>query len=200
MSKAITFYFSLLSPWVYFSGPRFQAIRQRTKAQVRYCPIDLFRVFRETGGTPLKDLHPSRKAYRGQERQRWSKLLAMPISEAPKFHPADEAPAASMILAWQAQQPDAEIWPLAQAILTAIWVEDRNIADLQTLIAIATKLGLDGAALLALGQQQDVAQRFQANTDNALADGVFGVPSFVIDGEVFFGQDRLDFVERALAE
>jgi len=200
MAKEVTFYFSLLSPWVYFSGPRFQEIRRRTGALVAYRPVDLFRVFRETGGTPLKDLHPSRKRYRALERARWSNLLGMPISDVPKFHPVDEAPAASLILAWQDKDPEAEVWPLAQDILTAIWVEDRNIADPRTLIEIAARHDLDGAALLARGREPDIAARFAGNTEDALAKGIFGVPSFVIDDEIFFGQDRLDFVMRALEE
>jgi len=198
VTGTVTFYFSLLSPWVYFAGPRVQALLRRTGAVAEYRPIDLFRVFRETGGTPLKDLHPARKAYRAAERARWSALLDMPISAAPRFHPADESLAARLLLAWQDRDPRAAIWPLAQDILAAVWVDDQNIADPATARALAARHRLDGAALLARAESPEIQARYAAHTEAALAAGVFGVPSFVVAGDVYFGQDRLDFVERAL--
>lgn len=198
MTKQVTFYFSLLSPWVYFSGPRCQELVQRTGATVAYRPIDLFHIFRETGGTPLKDLHPSRKAYRALERRRWATLLGMPVSEQPRHHPVDESPAARLLIAWQATDARASVWPLAQSILAGVWVEDLNIADPATLVALAARHGLDGKALMQRADQPDIRQTYETHTREAMAAGVFGVPSFVVDGELFFGQDRLDFVERAL--
>jgi 2-hydroxychromene-2-carboxylate isomerase len=198
MSKTVTFCFSLLSPWVYFSGPRFQQLLQRTGATAVYRPIGLFRVFRETGGTPLKDLHPSRRAYRALERRRWATLLGVPISDQPRHHPVDESQAARLLIAWQASDPSAPVWPLAQSLLAAVWIEDLDIADPATLATLAARHGLDGAALLQRAGQADIGQAYEAYTDEAMAAGVFGVPSFVVDGELFFGQDRLEFVERAL--
>lgn len=198
MPKTVTFYFSLLSPWVYFSGPRFQELLLRTGAIAQYRPIDLFRVFRETGGTPLKDLHPARKAHRAVERGRWSALLGMPISVQPRFHPADESLAARLLIALQVTDPRVAIWPLAQSILAGVWVDDMNIADPATLVALAARHGIDGEAMLRRGQQPDILDIYEAYTRDALAAGVFGVPSFTVGGELFFGQDRLDFVERAL--
>lgn len=196
MTKPVTFYFSVLSPWVYFAGPRFAELVRRTNAQVRYRPIDLLHVFRETGGTPLGQLHPSRKQYRAKERERWSALLGMPISAAPRHHPVDETLAACMLIA--AERNGDAPWPLAQAILAAVWVRDLDIADADTLVALADEQGLAGAALLQRARTDDLLQIYRAYTAEALAASVFGVPSFVVDGELYFGQDRLDFVERAL--
>jgi carboxymethylenebutenolidase len=197
-SKTVTFYFSLLSPWVYFGGPRFQRVVAATGATAIYKPIDVLRVFRETAGAPLGQLHPSRQAYRARERERWSALLEMPVSAKPRFHPADESLAARMVIALQAQDP-AAAWPLAHAILGAVWVRDLDIADPATLVRLAGEQGLDGEALLAQAQAPGTQENFEANTAEALAAGVFGVPSFVVDGDLFFGQDRLDFVQRALS-
>ncbi|MBS0339095.1 MAG: 2-hydroxychromene-2-carboxylate isomerase [Proteobacteria bacterium] len=197
MSASVTFYFSLLSPWVYFGGPRFQKIVAGTGATAIYKPIDVLRVFRETAGAPLGQLHPSRQAYRARERERWAQLLDMPVSAKPRFHPADESLAARMVIALDAQD-HAAAWPLAQAILAAVWVRDLDIADPATLAQLASEQGMDGKALLAKAQEPATLQTFTANTDEALAAGVFGVPSFVVGSELFFGQDRLDFVERAL--
>lgn len=197
MSKTVTFYFSLLSPWVYFAGPRFHEIAREAGARVSYRPVDLLRVFRETGGTPLAQLHPSRRIYRQLERQRWSRLLGMPVNDSPKHHPVDESLAACLVIA--AERRGAEVWPLAHEILAGVWVRDEDISDPATLVRLADGLNLDGESLLAAARAPETRAAFEASTKEALERGVFGVPSFVIDGEMFFGQDRLDFVARALA-
>ncbi|MBP7565680.1 MAG: 2-hydroxychromene-2-carboxylate isomerase [Burkholderiaceae bacterium] len=198
MGRRVDFYFSVLSPWVYFSGPRFHVIARETDAQVIYHPIDLLRVFRETGGTPLAGLHPSRQAFRARERERWSRWLDMPISPKPAHHPVDESLAAQMLLAAQDQHGPATVWPLANALLEAVWRHDQDISERVTLLQIASRQGLDAPALLRAADAPEVRERFDADTQRAMAAGVFGVPSFVIDGDLHFGQDRLDFVERAL--
>ncbi len=198
-SKTVTFYFSVLSPWVYFGGPRFHAIARESGATIVYRPIDLLRVFRETGGTPLAALSPSRQAFRARERARWSEWLGMPVRAKPAHHPVDESLAAQLLLAAQEAHGDAVVWPLAERMLAGVWVHDQNIADADTLARLARDAGLtDADALLARARKPALQARFEACTAEALAAGVFGVPSFVIDGDLHFGQDRLDFVERAL--
>lgn len=199
MTKCVTFHFSLLSPWVYFSGPRFHEIVQRTGATVEYRPIDLLRVFRETGGTPLAQLHPSRRAYRAAERERWSQLLGVPVSDKPRFHPADESTGARMLIAADRAGLHAQVWPLAHTILAAVWVRDLDIADPDTLVRLAGETGLDGADLLAKAREPACAATYESYTAEAMNAGVFGVPTFAVDHQLYFGQDRLDFVERALA-
>lgn len=194
--KTLTFYFSLLSPWVYMAGPRLHELAAETGTRIVYRPIDLPRVFRETGGAPLAGLHPSRRAYRAVERRRWARYLDMPIKEQPRHHPVDETRAACAVLA--AERAGLAVWPLAQAILAGVWVRDLDISDAGTLACIADEAGYPGRALVAEGGTAPCRDLFEAHTQEALAQGVFGVPSFVIDGELFFGQDRLDFVRRAL--
>jgi 2-hydroxychromene-2-carboxylate isomerase len=196
MIRSITFFFSVLSPWVYFSGPRFHAIAERAKARIEYRPIDLLRVLRDTGGQPLAQMHPSRREYRRIERERWSRSLGMPVSEKPKHHPVDESTAACMLLA--AEATGRPLWPLAQAFLESVWVRDLDISDPATLERVAEERGYAGSALLAAAGTAEIHERFEACTAEALARGVFGVPTFIVDGERFFGQDRLDFVARAL--
>jgi 2-hydroxychromene-2-carboxylate isomerase len=198
MSRTVTIYFSLLSPWVYFGGPRFERIVKDTGATAVYRPFDLLRVFHDTGGTPLGQLHPSRRAYRAVERERWSNLLGMPVSAQPRFHPADESLAARLLIAAGAR--GHAVWPLAHAILAAVWVRDLDIADPATLVALADELQLDGAALLAQARLPETLRTYESYTAEALAAGVFGVPSYVVGGALYFGQDRLDFVERALRD
>ncbi|MFW7345491.1 MAG: 2-hydroxychromene-2-carboxylate isomerase [Pigmentiphaga sp.] len=194
--KTLTFYFSLLSPWVYLAGPRLHELAAETGTHIVYRPIDLLRVFRETGGAPLAGLHPSRRAYRGVERTRWARHLGMPINDQPRHHPVDESLAACSVLA--AERAGLPVWPLAQAILAGVWVRDLDISDPETLVRIADEAGYPGRALVAEGGGPSCRGLFEDHTREALANGIFGVPSFVIDGELFFGQDRLDFVRRAL--
>lgn len=198
MASTVTFYFSVLSPWVYLGGPRFHAIVRATGAKVVYRPIDLKRVFRETGGTLLAGLHPSRQALRARERERWAAWLGMPISAKPAHHPVDESLAAQLLLTVQRAHGDVAMWSLAEALLAGVWVHDRDISDRETLAAMLRQRGFDDAQLLETAETPQARLEFEQSTDEALAAGVFGVPSFVIDGDLHFGQDRLDFVERAL--
>ncbi len=196
--KKVTFYFSLLSPWVYMAGPRLHQIVAQSQASIVYRPVDLLRMFKDTGGAPLAKLHPSRRAYRSVERQRWAAFLGMTIKDQPRHHPVDERSAACLVLA--AEQSGQEVWPLAQAILEGVWVHDLDISDVATLAGIADRAGYDGKALCAKAGEPRYSALFDANTQEALQAGVFGVPSFVVDGELFFGQDRLDFVQRSLLD
>lgn len=192
----VTFYFSLLSPWVYFAGPRLHAIAQRHGASIDYRPIDLLRVFRETGGTPLAQLHPARRDYRRLERERWSERLGMPLSAQPRHHPVPERGAACCVMA--ARDSGSAPWPLANAFLEAVWRHDRDISDAETAADIAAAQGFDRDAMRAAFDDPALGARFDAGTLAAMEAGVFGVPSFVVDGALFFGQDRLDFVGAAL--
>jgi len=193
----ITFYFSLLSPWVYFAGPRLHALAARHEASLDYRPVDLLRIFRETGGTPLAQLSSARRAHRRAERDRWSKLLGMPVTEQPRHHPVSERGAACCVMAAEAMGHAP--WPLAHSLLEAVWRHDQDISDAETVVAIAAAQGIDPAAMREAFGDPTLGARFDDTTAQAMADGIFGVPSFVLGGEMFFGQDRLDFVERALA-
>jgi len=145
--KTLTFYFSLLSPWVYMAGPRLHELAAETGTRIVYRPIDLLRVFRETGGAPLAGLHPSRRGYRGVERTRWARHLGMPINDQPRHHPVDESLAACAVLA--AERAGLPVWPLAQAILAGVWVRDLDISDPETLVRIADEAGYPGRELAA---------------------------------------------------
>jgi 2-hydroxychromene-2-carboxylate isomerase len=131
------------------------------------------------------------------ELRRWRDLLGMPLNLHPQHFPVDEALAARMVIAHGQQGGD--IAALSEAMLSAVWAEERNLADRDTLLEIAREQGADGRALLAAADGEAVHGEYRANTDAAIEQGVFGVPTFVIGDELFWGQDRLDFVARALA-
>jgi 2-hydroxychromene-2-carboxylate isomerase len=162
--------------------------------------VDLGRVFNSSGGLPLAKRPPQRQAYRLVELKRWSEHLQIPMNVQPKFFPVPGDPAAKLIIAVKlAHGADAAL-AASGAIMRALWAEERNIADGDTLAAIASDCGHDGRALLKSSETASVQSEYDRFTDDAMAANVFGSPWYVVDGEGYWGQDRLDFVERAFAK
>ena len=197
MSRTIDYYFSTQSPWTYLGHTRFAQIAAAAGATVRVKPIDLGTVFPLTGGMPLAKRAPARQAYRLVELVRFAKQLALPLHPQPAFFPVAGDDAARLIIAVDAHDGSAAAMRLAGAVFAAVWAQQRDIADARTLVALLAECGLPAGRLEA-SRGQDMKQRYIDCTQQALDAGVFGAPSYVIDGEIFWGQDRLDFVERAL--
>lgn len=197
MRKVVDYYCSLVSPWTYLGGPRLEEIARRAGAAVDCKPVDFGKVFPVSGGLPLARRAPQRQAYRLVELKRWRDFLGMGLNLRPRHFPAPEDLAAGVVIA--AKRAGADAGRLSHAILRAVWAEERDVADAGTLRAIAGENGLDGAALLAAAGTDAVWEEYAANTAEAIGQGVFGAPSYVYRGELFWGQDRLDFLERALA-
>ena len=196
MAKLIDYYHALISPWSYLGGPRLFDIAAAAGATVNVKPIDLSQVFPISGGLPLAKRAEQRRAYRLAELARWRDHLGMPLTIQPKFFPAAEGLAARTVIA--AHEADADAGRLSNAILRAVWAEERNIADHETLVAICAENGHDGAALTAAAETDAIASIYAANTAEAIARSVFGVPTYVYEDELFWGQDRLEFLARAL--
>lgn len=198
MPVTVEYYLSLASPWTFLGDARFRAIANRHGAQIRHVPVKLGEVFAATGGLPLARRAPQRQANRLQELARWSRHLDVPINREPAFFPADDGQAARMVIA--AQHAGFDVGPLAHAVLRAVWQEERNIAEPTTLVDIADEIGYPGEELIERIDDEAIVQEYEDNTQRALRAGVFGAPTYVIGSELFWGQDRLDFVDRALAE
>lgn len=196
MSRTIDHYLSLVSPWAYLGGRRLVEIADRADAEVRWKPVELGKIFPISGGLPLPKRAPQRQAYRLVELKRWSGFLDMPMNLQPKHFPAAEDVAARMVIA--AAQAGLDAGRLANAVLRAVWAEERDIADADTLRAIAHGNGFDADRLLATADTEAVRAAYAANTAEAIDRGVFGSPTYVYRDELFWGQDRLDFLERAL--
>jgi len=197
MTQEIIYHFSLNSPWTYLGDARLADIAQRHGATITHKPTNLGKVFPETGGLPLPKRAPARQAYRLQELARWRDHLGLTVNLHPAFFPADEATAAGMVIA--AKRQGLDCGALVNGILTAVWAEERNIADTDTLLAIAGERGLDGPALLAAAKDEAVIGEWDRNAQDALDGGVFGAPTYILGEQLFWGQDRLEFLDRALA-
>lgn len=196
MDKVIDYFMAPTSPYAYLGHDRFVALAARHSAQVRLKPFDLGKVFPLSGGLPLPKRAPQRQAYRLIELRRWSELTGLPLNLHPKFFPASGDDAARMIIAADERHGVEQALALAGATLRAVWAEEQNIADTSVLAALAERCGLDGKTLLDTAPAMQA--RYDANTQDAIDAQVFGAPWYVYRGEPFWGQDRLDLLERAL--
>jgi 2-hydroxychromene-2-carboxylate isomerase len=197
MTTIVHYYLAPQSPWTYLGHQRLMHMAQQAGAEVRVIPMDLGKVFPVSGGLPLGQRAPQRQAYRFVELERFSKYLQMPLHLRPQFFPVAGDDAARLIIAVGMHHGSAQAAKFAGAVLAAVWVQERNIADTQTLSELLSENQLDSACL-ELSRNADVQKQYDANTQEAIDVGVFGSPTYVIDGELFWGQDRLEFVSRKL--
>lgn len=197
MTRQVDYYFILNSPWSFLANTQLPDILQRTQAQINLRPVRMAAILEAGGGLPLAKRPPQRQAYRLQELARWSRRLQVPLNLHPKFFPVDERLAVGIVLA--AQEDGHDGLELATSFGAAVWVQDRNLADENVLTEVLSAGGLS-ALLVDEGKDARFDAVLDKNTQEAVAAGVFGVPTFKIGDQLFWGQDRLDFVEEALRE
>lgn len=197
MTEAIDAYYWIQSDWAYFGGPRLKAMAARYGLKVNHRPVDLATVYARTGGIKLQYRSAERKNYRLIEMRRFSEILKMPISLTPKHSPVTGHLPSWFVIAAEAMGHD--VHDLAQAIMTAIWVEDRDAEDPEVLVAIAATLGLDGKAILARAKDPKTELIYMDYTNEAIARGVWGAPFYFFRDEPFWGQDRLEMLEQTIA-
>ena len=199
MPASIDYYFAPQSPYAYLGHARFAAIAQAAGAAIRVLPVDLGgKVFPVSGGLPLAKRAPQRQAYRLLELRRFSEWLDVSLVLQPKYFPVNADDAAKLIIAVDLKDGTQAAMKIAGAVMRAVWLQERNIADEAVLVALLAEQGLS-ALRLEEAHSQTVHQRYEVDSQLAIDAGVFGAPSYVIDGEIFWGQDRLDFVQRRLA-
>ena len=193
----VDYYFAPQSPWTYLGHDRFVALARAAGARIRVLPVDLGQVFPVSGGLPLPKRAPQRQAYRLVELRRFSEHLGLPLNVQPTYFPVAGDPAARVIIAVDQHDGTDAALAITGAVLRAVWAGQRNSADEQLLGQLLAECGLP-AQRLAQAHEPGVQQQYEAQTREAIDLGVFGAPSYVIDGEIFWGQDRLDFVARRL--
>ena len=193
MPKVIDYYLSLNSPWTYLGSHRLEEMAERHGAEVRVKPVDFGVIFPQTGGLPLPKRAPARQAYRLTELERWRRHLDMPLTLHPAHFPSPDKLAAGIVVA--AADAGEDALALAHAFLRAVWVEERNIGEREALEAIIAERGLTDLDLLSKAEGATIATRLTALTEEALGRGVFGAPTYVLNDELFWGQDRLEFLD-----
>jgi len=195
--QVIAYFFAPQSPWTYLGHQRLQDIAAAAGARIELLPADFGRIFAQSGGLPLPKRAPQRLAYRLVELARFSQHLGLPLNPQPRHFPVPGDDAARLIIAVQQHDGTAAAMAFTGALMRALWVEDRHIADPATLAALLAEQGLS-ARRLDDARLPAARQTYDLNTDRAIALGVFGAPSYVVEGEMFWGQDRLDFLQRRL--
>jgi 2-hydroxychromene-2-carboxylate isomerase len=194
----IDYYFATLSPFTYLAGTRLEQIAARHGATITYKPLDVIALFGRTGGTPPAQRHPSRGEYRAQDLLRQATHLKMPFNLKPAHWPTNMAPSSYAIIAAQ-NAGGGDLGVLAHAITRACWAEEKDIADEEVVRACLEQAGFDPD--LADKGLLEGAETYAANLEEAVANGVFGVPFYVTDdGQRFWGQDRLDHLDAHLQE
>lgn len=189
-------FLSTASPYVYLAGRRLEEIAARHGATIRYIPVDTAQLFPRTGGQLLADRHDSRKAYRLQELRRQARKRGLPLNPAPAHFPANAAPSAYAIIS-AARAGGGDLAGLIHGFGRALWAEDRNIAEDDTVRDVLARNGFDPG--LADRGMLAAAETYAANLEEAVRRGVFGVPFYIVGEERFWGQDRLDDLDLFLA-
>lgn len=210
-ARQIDCYLWMNSDWAYLGADRLDALARRHGATVRYMPVDLPAVYARTGGILLPLRAPERQQYRVTELRRWCTRLGIHVNASPKFMCPDAALASRIVIAASASASASanananasveahDVVTLYKAILRAEWCEEKDISDAATLAGIVADCGLDAQALMRDAGTDEVARTYAGFTERAVAAGVFGSPSCVYRGELFWGQDRLDFLEEAVS-
>lgn len=192
----IEYYFSFISLWSYIGSLVFQDIVKRHDVKVEFKPIDLLAIFAAGGGKPVRQRPLPRQAYRLVEMERWKAIRNIPLVTWPKFYPADPTLGHRMLLA--AVRKDQDVTLFAHAGLKAVWADELNVEDPDTLVRLADGAGLNGKHLLAQATDSDFIAQEAGLTREAVDRQLFGAPFYFYRGEPFWGQDRLDQLEQAI--
>jgi 2-hydroxychromene-2-carboxylate isomerase len=196
MPRQIDYYFSISSPWAYIGHKLFRDVVATYGLTVNHKPVVLGELFSETGGLPLIKRHPVRQRYRMLELQRWRDKRGLDFHFQPKYVPLNARLADGVVVAAIEAGHDPD--PFLRRAFAGVWEHELNLADAETLVRLADDSGLPGKALVERSQSDEISQKYEQNRQEALAADVFGSPAYVLDGEVFWGQDRIELLVDAL--
>ncbi|MBA2549243.1 MAG: 2-hydroxychromene-2-carboxylate isomerase [Burkholderiaceae bacterium] len=199
MDKTVEYFMTPVSPFTYLGHARLREICARHQAKINLHVMDLGKVFPVSGGLALKDRPAQRRAYRMMELKRWRDLLGLPLTLEPKHFPVPAEPAATLILAVLEHHGVSAALDIAGDCARAVWAEERNVSEPEVLAEILAARRLGSAELIEYAKSAEVAARYVQHSQEAIARNIFGAPTYIYRDELFWGQDRLDFLDRALA-
>ena len=197
--NVIGYYFSVVSPYTYMAQERFLNLLlkyENVAPKVSYKPADILKIFSEPGGLSVSKRSPARQAYRMTELKRWKEALNIDFNPQPKYFPVPDGDAQKVVVA--AIQAGHDPGKVALGFMRACWAEERDVSDADTIKSIVQDAGLNPDELIPASQTDATQAQYDKNTAEAIERGVFGAPTWILDGELFWGQDRLHFLERAL--
>ena len=193
----IEYFYGIPSPFAYLGSAKFQSIVKKFNAEVIEKPCDLVGgIFTKTGGLPVPQRSPQRQKYRLDELKRWSEFLNIKINLKPKFFPPKD-PHISGKYTIAANLLGVKLM-FGHELLKQIWSEEKDISDEKNIEVVSNLLNLNFKELSNLAKSEKVSKIYLDNTEDAIAKNVFGSPTYVYNDELFWGQDRLNFLERAL--
>jgi 2-hydroxychromene-2-carboxylate isomerase len=196
MSRQVDYYFSFQSPWAYIGHRPFSDLVSTYDLKVNYRPVVLVDLFSETGGLPLMKRHPVRQRYRMVELQRWRDKRGLTFHLQPANWPFNARLADGVVIA--AVEAGLDPGRFLQRGFAGVWEDQLNLADAATLERLADESGLPGRPLVERSASEAISEAYEQNRQDALAADVFGSPGYVLDGEVFWGQDRIELLGDAL--
>ena len=194
MSKTLEFYFDFGSPTTYLAHKRLQQLSAQYDLSVDYIPVLLGGIFKATGNTTPAALPAKGMYMMGADLPRFARRYGVPLKPNP-FFPINTL---NLMRAAIAAQRLGCFDSYVDAVFDAVWVAGLNMGEADVVGQVLADSDLDAAALLSLSQDPEVKAQLISNTEAAVERGAFGAPTMFMDGEMFFGQDRLDFVEEAL--
>lgn len=196
MQSKVDYYFSVSSPWAYIGFATFRGIVREHSLAVSYKPVLLRDVFEQTGGLPLARRHPARQRYRILELQRWREYRGLDFKLKPAFSPFDPTLVDRTVIAIVEAGLDPALF--LETAHAAIWERELDLADEAVIRSLLEGSGLDARAMIDAARAPASAAVYAANQTSAVEAGVFGAPSYVIDDEIFWGQDRLELLAHRL--
>ena len=196
MPHQVDYYFSLSSPWAYIGHRAFRDVVETYDLKVNHKPVVLVDLFSETGGLPLIKRHPVRQRYRLVELQRWRDKRGLNFHLQPKHVPLNARLVDGAVIA--AIEAGFDPDPFLRRAFPAVWEDELNLADPATVSKIADDAGLPGAKLVERSLSEEISAAYEKNRQDAITADVFGSPVYVLDGEVFWGQDRIELLADAL--
>ena len=195
MTREIEFFFDVGSPAAYLAWTQLPRIAQEAGATIAWCPILLGGVFQATGNRSPMEV-PAKGNYMQADLERFARRYGVPFRHNPHF-PINTLALMRMVLGLQLREPQRMV-PFVVAVFRAIWVDARDMNDPAVVTQVLRQAGFDPEKMLALAGDPAVKDDLKVATQEAVARGVFGAPTFFVGGQMFWGQDRLDFVKEAL--
>ena len=200
MKKNIEYYFSPMSPWAYLGHERLNTIANRVGANIELRPVDPMKLFAATGGVPLAKRPVQRQKYRIYELNRWKSFLQSPIIIEPDFFPYNPLTASLVVIATDKLFGQDKGMLITQKLMEGCWVHNRDMGSDEEIRNCIEACDIESETVMQSITTQETMNQYDENTELAIKNDVFGAPTYRIDGEPFWGQDRLDFVERALLD
>ncbi|GAB4364069.1 MAG: 2-hydroxychromene-2-carboxylate isomerase [Oricola sp.] len=197
MARTIDYYFTSISPFSYLGHRAIGEVAAKHGAALNIKPINLAGLWAESGAVPLPQRSPMRQRYRLIELQRCAEFRGLPITPKPAHFPVDPTLADHTVIAVAENGGDAGAY--LASVFKAIWVDDRNISEQEVLADLLAAAGHDAAAMLKRAMSDEIAAIRARNTEDSIAADAMGAPAYVVDGEPFWGQDRIEMIDRMLA-